>query len=512
VNQPATLTWFARHELRLFWRDSVSMLTSGKRGREPVLCVVALVFAFLVHLLAFVIILPFSKSGISPDKATLVIIAGIAFLSWALMLSQAIESVTRAFYTRLDLDLILSSPASARRVFAVRMAAIALSSMMLATFISGPLINVLAFLDGPRWMGGYGVLCAMGALSTALAIVVTAVLFRAIGPKLTRLMSQIVSGVVAATFVIGVQVAAIFSSGSFSRLSVFRSETVIALAPDPSSLFWWPAHAIMGDVAALGVVMGGSLVLLGLVIAVFSTSFGHQASAVTGVAAGGTNSTRRRRKFRSGPPKRALLLKELVLLRRDPWLLSQTLMQILYLLPPILLLSLHFGDDASALLILVPVLVMAAGQFAGGLAWLAVLGEDAPDLVASAPVPARAIFWAKIEAVLGSVFVIVAPLLVGLAMAAPVFAAFAAAGVVVAASTGTMIQFWFRDAARRVGVRRRQIPSRVATLAEALSSILWAGTAALAAAGSSLAPATALVAVLVLAGIWMIRPRQENAA
>ncbi len=61
MNQPATLTWFARHELRLFWRDMLSMLTSGKRGRESVLLVVALVFAFLVHLIASVIILPFSR-------------------------------------------------------------------------------------------------------------------------------------------------------------------------------------------------------------------------------------------------------------------------------------------------------------------------------------------------------------------------------------------------------------------------------------------------------------------
>ena len=109
---------------------------------------------------------------------------------------------------------------------------------------------------------------------------------------------------------------------------------------------------------------------------------------------------------------------------------------------------------------------------AGGLAWLAVLGEDAPDLVGSAPIPARAIIWAKIEAILGSVFVIAAPLLIALAVAAPVFATIAALGVVAAASSGTMIQFWYRDGARRVGLRRRQIPSRVATLAEALSSIL----------------------------------------
>jgi hypothetical protein len=39
-------------------------------------------------------------------------------------------------------------------------------------------------------------------------------------------------------------------------------------------------------------------------------------------------------------------------------------------------------SDASALL--VPTLIMAAGQFACGLAWLAVCGEDTPDLIASA--------------------------------------------------------------------------------------------------------------------------------
>ena len=48
----------------------------------------------------------------------------------------------------------------------------------------------------------------------------------------------------------------------------------------------------------------------------------------------------------------------------------------------------HFGKESGAYVVVVPVLVMAAGQLAGGLAWLAISGEDAPDLVATAPVPA----------------------------------------------------------------------------------------------------------------------------
>ena len=92
--------------------------------------------------------------------------------------------------------------------------------------------------------------------------------------------------------------------------------------------------------------------------------------------------------FRRLSPKGALRRKEWTLIVRDPWLASQTLMQLLYLLPPGLMLWRAFGANSSDLVLLVPVLVMAAGQLAGGLAWLAISGEDAPDLVATAPIPA----------------------------------------------------------------------------------------------------------------------------
>ena len=510
MSQPATLTWFARHEFNLMWRDWVSLMTAGKRGREPILAGVAVVFAVLVHLLAYFLLAPLARAGIAPDKTTLVVLTGGAFLSCSLMLSQAMESVTRAFYARADLDLILSSPASARRVFAVRMATIALSTTLLTTVLAGPFINTLAFYDGPRWLAAYGVLLALGALSTALAIAVTVAMFRGLGPKRTRLISQIVSAVVGAGFVIGVQAAAIVSAGSFSRLSFLRSEDLVARAPEAAHLIWWPARAAMGDLGALAAALGVGLGVLFLVIAVFSPNFGDHVVAASGVVYEGRKKHRRRAAFRPASTRHALRRKEWTLLRRDPWLMSQTLMQILYLLPPALLLWRNFGDDLGGLLILVPVIVMASGQLAGGLAWLAVSGEDAPDLVAAAPIPARAVLAAKIEAVLGAVALVVAPLILALALAAPKIAAVAALGVAVSAASGAMIQIWFRAQAKRSNFRRRQVSSRVATVAEALSSILWAGTAVLAAAGSWFAAATALLALLTLAATWAIRPRRKK--
>ncbi|MFB3135702.1 MAG: hypothetical protein ACE1Y3_08200 [Rhodospirillales bacterium] len=504
------IAWFARHELCLLWRDWVSMMTAGKRGREPLLAAVAVVFAILVHLLAYFLIAPLARAGIVADKMTLVTLTGSAFLSCSLMLSQAMESVTRAFYARADLDLILSSPASARRVFAVRMMAIALSTTLLTTVLAGPFINVLVAYDGARWLAAYGVLLALGALSTAFAIVVTVALFRSLGPKRTRLISQIVSAVVGAGFVIGAQAAAILSTGNIARLSFLRSADVVALAPETSSLIWWPARAAMGNASALAVMLGVGLGLLVLVIAVLSANFGDHVVAAAGVAYDGRKKQRRRHAFRPTSTRRALRRKEWTLLRRDPWLMSQTLMQILYLIPPALLLWRNFGDDLAGFVILVPVIVMASGQLAGGLAWLAVSGEDAPDLVASAPIAARAVIAAKIEAVLGAVAMVVAPLILAVALAAPKIAVVAALGVAVSAASGTMIQIWFRAQAKRSSFHRRQVSSRVATVAEALSSILWAGTAALLAAGSWFAAGPALLALLTLAGTWIIRPRQPN--
>src|SRR6185436_1618764 len=203
--------------------------------------------------------------------------------------------------------------------------------------------------------------------------------------------------------------------------------------------------------------------------------------------------------FRTASPTRALRHKEWTLLRRDPWLMSQTLMQMLYLVPPAFLLWRSF-EGGGALLVLVPVLVMAAGQLAGGLAWLAISGEDAPDLVATAPVPANFIVRAKMEAVTGSVAIVFAPFILAIGLASPRDALASAIGVGIAAASATLIQLWFRTQAKRKHFRRRQTSSRVATFAEAFSSISWAGTFGLAAAGHWQAGITALIALGILIG------------
>jgi ABC-2 type transport system permease protein len=142
------------------------------------------------------------------------------------------------------------------------------------------------------------------------------------------------------------------------------------------------------------------------------------------------------------------------------------------------------------------------------LAWLTISGEDAADLVATAPLSSSRVTRAKIEVVLIAIGVLFTPLVGALVFASPLQAAVTAAGVAIATITATAIQLWFRVQARRSQFRRRQTSSRFATFAEAFSSMGWAATAALALA----IPIAALITGLMTAGIvvatWKISPRR----
>jgi ABC-2 type transport system permease protein len=424
------------------------------------------------------------------------------------MLSQAIESVTRVFYARADLDLIMSSPVKLTTIFSVRIAAIALSVTGMALLLSTPFIDVLAIGGGPRWLAGFGVVTAIGVSASAVAIAITVLLFRLIGPSRTRLVAQIVSAVIGAGFVIALQIAAILSYGTLSRFAVLTSDTAAALAPDPDNLVWWPARAALGDGEILLLLLASALVLLGAAMAIFSPRF---ADTVIRVSANPATVNRgpRMRSFRAGSRQQALRWKEFLLLRRDPWLVSQSLMQLLYLVPPALMLWHSFSDSSAAIVLITPVIVMAAGQLAGGLAWLTISGEDAADLVATAPMPPSRVIRAKIEVVLLTIGAVFAPLMIALAFASAWQAVVTAAGVLVATASAAAIQLWFRVQAKRSQFRRRQTSSRIATFAEAFASIGWAATSALVLAIPIAAVVSGLMTAVILAATWKISPRRE---
>lgn len=498
MSAPGSVAWLAAHELRLSWRDWYSLLTAGKRARARKVAIFFVVAAIAVHAFAYFMVRRFSAADFDVDKANYLLLSGGLLLYFFLMISQAMEAATRILYARADLDLIHSSPAVLRRVFVVRLALIAGSIATMALLLASPFINVLSAREGAQWLNAYGVVFAMGCVAAAFAVTLTAVLFNVVGARQTRFAAQLVAAIVGALFIIGLQVVAIFSTETLSQLSVLRADWLVAVVPDADSLWWWPARAALGDGLRMIAVLGGALALIALVIWFFSNRFVRYTALAANVGEAQMRSARRRSAFRWTSPAQSLRRKEWTLLLRDPWLISQSLMQLLYLLPPALLLWRSYGHGSDSLIILTPVLVMAAGQLAGGLAWLAISGEDAPDLVSTAPISPAQATRAKVEAVLGAIAIVLAPFVLAFALVSIHLAAVLAAGVLAAAASATLIQLWFRAQARRAQFHRRQTSSRIATFAEAFSSIGWAGTAAVVANGL---PLSAVVVGLLTVGI-----------
>ncbi|HWU25252.1 MAG TPA: hypothetical protein VN154_02505, partial [Rhizomicrobium sp.] len=501
-----------RHELRLAWRDTISIMTAGRPAQARRAATGLFIFVLCLHGVAYLIVGRLGKAALAPDLQTLIAITAGMLLASTAMVSQTMENVTRSFYSRSDLELILSSPVRAERLFAIRIGAIALFVGASSLLFIGPFINVLVWEAGPHWLAAYGVLLSVALVATAIGVVLTALLFRLIGPKRTRLAAQVVAAIIGAVFVIGLQIMAMFSIGTMSRLAFLQSQFVMARAPDIDSAFWGPAQAALGDPLALAAVLGASLAFFLATTAFFAPQFGAYAVAAWSVSRTAARVGRTRKSFRVRRPVAALRHKEILLLLRDPWLISQSLMQLLYLLPPALLLWQSFSLGMRVVLVLVPVLIMAAGQLSGGLAWLTICGEDAPDLVQSAPLPQRLVWRAKIEAVMLFIVVVFAPFLAGLLLIAPRSAVIAGIGIAASAASSAAIQFWFRAQAKRSSFRRRYTSSRIATFAEAFSSITWAGAGAIAAAGSAFAGVIAMFALGILALVRLYSPSRERSS
>ena len=107
MNAPGSFFWLARHEGRLAWRDMFYLMTAGGRWRFRTVLFTFLSAIALFHLIAYAIVTGHADVTAASGAATLVAITGSLVLSFFLMLSQALEQVTRLFYARGDLELLL---------------------------------------------------------------------------------------------------------------------------------------------------------------------------------------------------------------------------------------------------------------------------------------------------------------------------------------------------------------------------------------------------------------------
>lgn len=509
---PASFSFFAAHEARLQWRGFTAMWNAKNPLRTAMVILFFALIGLAIAYIAFATLRPWAEAGIARDTTTFARITASGCFFAVLTLSQAIEQVTRAYYARGDLELILSAPAPSAHLFAARTGAIGASSALLTSLLVTPFVLVLAVLDSPGWLLTYPVIVLVSLNLTALAVFINLALFRLIGPRHTRLIAQILSGIVGASLFVGFQTSMLIGKGQVGGTTDALSSALAALAPARTSPFWLPARAALGDISALFILTAITAIVFALALAVSAKSF-----AALAIAAG-TIPVRRpaaitnvARPFRPRTPAAQLRLKELRLLWRDPWLLSQTLTQLLYLLPLAFVIFFKFGQFQVVLPLSAALVTMAAGQLSGGLAWLAISGEDAPDLIATAPLPAFGLYRGKIEAVTIAVALLLLPLLAGIAMLDLATALIAALGAFIACLSSIFVQIMFRTRARRNQFARRQGASKFATLTEALASVCWAGAAGLAVANPIIGLIGTLPALLILAIVWLTRRNIEPA-
>ena len=500
---PASLPWFIRHELRVSWRWMASM--NGGKGRSMFIG-----FGFLVAgalFLAFMIgMLVRSKGWRAPPigemPAILVVtIDGVLLFFISLMLAQSVATATMIFHDRGDLDLLLSSPVKPWRILATRMAVIAFNSMLFFQFMTLPLIITAAFIAGYWQLLAIPLLiCFISLAVAAIGVAVAMGLFRILGPRRTRTVAQLIGVFTAFGILFFTRSLRNSGSGGFRPMEPWLEESGF----EPAAR--WLAGAATAEPLPLLSLFAGSGLSFALVVSLLGRRFAANASIAAGEAQRTQKQARTTRAaFKSHGIRRIMIGKELKLLWRDPTLISQVLLQVVYL-PVVMYLALTGGQRTDSVLsnwafaICAGAMAYVAGQLAAGLGWLTISAEESPELLSVAPVTSDEVARAKVAAVVLPVAVLLGVLSLGLGVLSPWAGAVAFVGSVGGAIVIAYVELWMQRPGKRSAfrMRRRGTGSVWVALLEAFICMLLGAATTLAAAGTFFAfiPAVFLVAVV----------------
>ena len=509
---PGSIPWLLAHELKLAFR------ARSKRGNVTMLIILA-VMVVLMMVVGLPLALALRFAPIRETPGLFMLLDLILLAIFTLILSQTLAGAISAFFERGDLDLLLSSPLPPRQVLTARAVAIAVAPLLWFTGLVSVIVVPAAALGQVRWLNAYPVLIALAMLASAAGMSLAMGLFGLIGARRARTVGQILAALIGAGFFLVGQLRNMLPDhGSQVFAGVMRwADSGVFEAGSPLA---WPALAVLGHPLPLAVFGGGSALLFAAVVAGLGRRFASNAGAAAGVTAGPVRSAGRRATVQGfeGGLNAALVRKELRLLLRDPALLSQVLLRVLYILP----LGFAMVRGASAPhryyptgvatggpVTLTLAVVFVAGQLAGSLAWITISAEDAPELLACAPVDGARVRWAKLAAAMIPIAALLGPLLAALAWYSPWTGLCATVGAAGSAVSAGLINLWFEKPAQRKAFRGRRSGSVLSSVAEVLSGLGWGVSAGIAAAGSAwaLAPLVVTVAMLALAGA-LARPKR----
>jgi ABC-2 type transport system permease protein len=444
--EPGSLPWLVLHEIRLALRSG--RLT--RRGKSIRLALLALYAAG-----GLVLAWALADLTIAPAPKYLVYASAGLLLLFTFMLTQTLLAGQRALFTAGDLDLLLSSPLPERRVLSAKLLGVAGSAAATFSILLLPIALPTAIWGHPRLLALVPMIVSLAVVAAAAGLGIAILLVRSLGARGARSVGQIV-----AAFFGGL----IFLLSQLSSNGVVRTSRFSAVSQWMRRTGWgvdgwsaWPARALFGEIppllacaAAAGLVFWGASTLL-------RTHFLRSWQS-----AGERTGTRRPKHANGGGGFAASLTgavvrKELRLLSREPEILFSLLMRLVYL-APVLFLGLKGTAGAAAFRVpaLAAIGAVAAGQLAGSLAWLTLSAEDAPDLLAVAPVERATIRRSKLLAALAMAapFALLVPAVI--AARAPLAAAAALVGALAAGWGAGAIELRFGKAQKRSSFAKRQ--------------------------------------------------------
>jgi ABC-2 type transport system permease protein len=262
----------------------------------------------------------------------------------------------------------------------------------------------------------------------------------------------------------------------------------------------WNASAISGEYLSAASFLGPMVAGVGIFWLVIVRA---ERTFLEGTRESVESAPRRARdtgEFRAGLG-RIVFVKELRLIVRDPRLITQMGLQVLYLLPLFFILARKGGSH----LVLAPTIVLVASSLAGNLAWMTVSGEDSPYLVGSAPVSRERILWLKVGAALAIPAAICAPFLGWYATVSLLdFAAFASC-LTAAFVSCAVVQIWTGKPGSARDLRKRASSSKLVNLVEFFSASGWAGACFFLMRGSWWAVPLLGLGLLAAAVAWAVR-------
>jgi len=478
------LAHLLRNETRVRWRE----LTGETKASTLVLTGVLILGGVHLFLWAIVRSLRGLLSAPLPPE-TVLLAALVVLVLFPFGVTAGINHSVVALFDRGDLDLLAASPLGSRTVFASRVLAVAASVFVALGLFMLPIASTGLLLGLPQLLGAIPTLVSLSLVCASVGRLITLLLVRLLGARRARTTAQLVAALSVFLLFVASQLPSMLGGGE--RLAGLLAPVAALFAPGrplaATSIVWLPFRSMflhplgtLTSLATAGLIFWAAVLLLHRAFAHgIGQAHSRRAARPTQIAV---------TRFQTASSVRAVLKKEWKLIRRDPYLISQVLLQVVYFIPAAYLL---LFTDTSAVGGLAPepalatMLVVLSGIAASSLSRITMIGEEAGDLLAASPMPAHVVHRAKSLAVLVPIWAVLAPAAAWLHYKSPA----AGATLLVFATTTsfmvTRLRLWNPVTAGRKDLfKRRSFGDPVVTMFEFLVPLLMAVAAYLLVTGS----------------------------